>query len=88
MTEAFTDEWWLDFCYVVARGSRDPRTQNGAILTTVNGKPGEFIAGGRNDVPSDIEVLPEMFVSPEKYLWVEHAERAAIFQAVRYGYQV
>jgi dCMP deaminase len=63
--------------------SRDPSSQVGcAILDT----EGRFRSGGFNGIPRGVEDLTErMTIRPEKYLWMEHAERNAIFNAAGMG---
>lgn len=72
----------LDICYDLASSqSRDPRTQNGALVVLKSG----VAYGGVNNVPAFVEEKPGMIVSPGKYLWMEHAERAAIYSAVSFN---
>lgn len=72
----------LDACMVAAKYSDDPRTKNGAVLV---GRNGSWILSGANKLPSLVSRLPERLVAPAKGVYMEHAERAAIFQAARFG---
>lgn len=80
----YSHQWYMDLCYNVAQMSHDPRTQNGAILLC---EDGEFV-GGLNDLPKDVETKPTRLESPEKYYWIEHAERGALYFAVSQGMDV
>jgi dCMP deaminase len=42
-------------------------------------------ATGYNGLPRNIEDAPGRMERPEKYLWIEHAERNAIYVAARSG---
>lgn len=64
-----------------ARLSVDPSVQNGAVICTVDGQ----WAGGFNGQRLHPHQAPERWERPDKYLWVEHAERAAIYQAAKDG---
>lgn len=60
----------------------DPSTQNGAIIMTAGG----WVSGeGANHFPRGVKELEERWGRPQKYAFVEHAERNAIFQAARDG---
>lgn len=65
--------------------SRDPSTQNGALLAAQHGAKIFILATGVNNLPDGIEELAERKQSPEKYKWMEHAERNVIFQAAKQG---
>lgn len=73
----------LRSCYEHAKlYSTDPSTQNAAFLVTDSGL---IVAKGANHFPKGVEELPERWVRPAKYKWVEHAERNAIYTAAREG---
>lgn len=61
--------------------SDDPDTQNGALIIT---RGGERLFGA-NTIPPRVLIKQSRLERPEKYLWIEHAERAAIFSAARQG---
>lgn len=70
---------YLRIAYEHARdNSQDPSTQNGSVI--VNG--GSIIAVGWNHFPDGVKGTWER---PGKYLYVEHAERDAIYAAARLG---
>ena len=84
----FTDDiMFLKYAYGIARGSRDNSTQNGAVL--VDPFKGIPVAFGYNDILTSCGVLDlaSRRERPTKYLFTEHAERAAIFYAANRGIQ-
>lgn len=72
----------LSQAYALAANSKDPSTQNGAIVLS---QEGEVIGRGWNAFPSGVESRPERWARPLKYSIIEHAERNAIFYAARMG---
>lgn len=69
-----------DACRYAAEFSVDPHTQNGALLVSTMGP----VVWAANTMP-EIEARPERLVRPKKYLYIEHAERNAIYLAARRG---
>jgi dCMP deaminase len=65
----------LQECYELALRSPDPSTQNGAVAA---GWSGLIHGRGWNDFPPG--VAPRL-KSPEKYLYIQHAERNALYNA-------
>ena len=77
------DEYYLNICKVVATRSKDPNTQVGCIIA---GPAHEIRSTGYNSLPRGIrDDVPERLERPAKYLWMEHAERNAIYNAARCG---
>ncbi len=77
------DAYYLNVCRVVATRSKDPATQIGCVIV---GPAHEIRSTGYNSFPRGIrDDVPERLIRPEKYLWIEHAERNAIFNAARAG---
>ena len=64
-----------------ALNSPDPTTKVGCVIYTKNRET----IHGCNDFPSGIKNLPERLERPAKYNWIEHAERNAIYNAVKNG---
>lgn len=62
--------------------SDDPDTQVGCVITNDNGV---VLSVGANHSTFGITLTADMKKRPEKYDWIEHAERNAIFRAARYG---
>lgn len=77
-----TDVDWLRMAFqVAAEHSDDPDTQNGAVIAP----PNSLAAWAANHIPAGVAALPGRLVRPEKYRWMEHAERGAIYAAARMG---
>jgi dCMP deaminase len=77
------DEYYLNICKAVAERSKDPNTQVGCIIA---GRAHEIRSTGYNSPPRGIrDDVPERLERPTKYLWMEHAERNAIYNAARCG---
>jgi dCMP deaminase len=75
--------YYLAVCRTVASRSKDPVTQIGCIIV---GPAHEIRSTGYNSFPRGIDDnVPERLERPEKYLWIEHAERNAIYNAARTG---
>lgn len=84
-----------------AANSTDPSTQNGAIIINwalkgdPNPVPSEYVQTqmlhsieigiGANHFPRGVEEKAERWERPAKYSFIEHAERNAIFDAVKKG---
>lgn len=80
--EHYSDIDWLRLAFRTAADfSDDPRTQNGAVLVPRVG----YVASAANCLPKNIAAAPSRLRPPEKYTWVEHAERGAIYAAARAG---
>ena len=63
--------------------SKDPNTQVSCVIV---GPENNIRATGYNSLPRGIkDNCPERFERPEKYMWIEHAERNAIYSAARIG---
>ncbi len=77
------DEYYLEICRVVALRSKDPNTQIGCVIV---GPAHEIRSTGYNSLPRGIrDDVPERLQRPTKYLWMEHAERNAIYNSARAG---
>lgn len=68
----------------IAARSHDPNTKTGCKII---GPDGETRSEGYNGFPRGLEddLHPERLERPEKYFWIEHAERNAIYNAARVG---
>lgn len=63
--------------------SKDQLTQIGAVIV---GHDHEIVSTGYNSFPRGInDDIPERQERPEKYFWMCHAERNAIYNAARIG---
>lgn len=80
------DEFFFNLNGEIAKKSKDPSTKVGAIIVGPNN---EIRAIGFNGLPRKIKdnpvEVPERYERPDKYLWTEHAERNAIYNAARTG---
>ncbi len=77
------DEYYLSICRNVASRSKDPNTQIGCVIV---GPAHEIRSTGYNSFPRGInDEDPERLRRPTKYLWMEHAERNAIYNSARAG---
>lgn len=77
------DAYYLRICRHVASRSKDPNTQIGCVIV---GPAHEIRSTGYNSFPRGIrDDVPERLERPTKYLWMEHAERNAIYNAARAG---
>lgn len=75
------DELFMGKVYEIAKKSKDPRTKIGAVLIQNGHAPLE----GFNGIPKGVLDLPERMERPEKYHWMEHAERNVINMAAKFG---
>jgi dCMP deaminase len=68
----------------IAARSHDPNTQTSCKVV---GPDGETRSDGYNGFPLGCwdDAHPERLERPEKYFWIEHAERNAIYNAARVG---
>lgn len=74
-------EKWMGVAERYAALSDDPSTKIGAVI--VNNR-NDLIAGSFNH--STVLMDQYRWERPDKYTWVEHAERAAIYKAAWAGY--
>jgi dCMP deaminase len=76
-------EYFLGIAEQVKLKSKDESTQIGAVIV---GKDNEILSTGYNSFPRGLnDNKPERQERPEKYFWMEHAERNAIYNAARVG---
>lgn len=74
---------YLDMAQLVSGWSKDDSTKVGAVIV---GEAGQILATGYNGLPRGVDDnRSERNERPEKYLWYEHAERNAIYNAARSG---
>jgi len=77
------DARWLALCASKGQESPDPRTKIGCLIVAPDGS---IRCEACNDYPQGIlQGIGERAESPLKYVWFEHAERNAIYQAARQG---
>ena len=76
------DNALLDLAIGAASASPNQVRKVGAVLVTAD-RSVEIAAC--NSFPPGIRNLPERAVGDNRFIWIEHAERAAIFEAARRG---
>lgn len=77
------DQYFLQMASFVATKSKDPSTKAGAVIVGPNH---EVRSTGFNGFPRGVEDSDERYNDrPIKYIYVEHAERNAIYNAARHG---
>ena len=77
------DTRFMNLARHIAEWSKDRSRKVGAVVV---GPANEVRALGYNGFPRGIDDdSPDRHERPEKYLWVEHAERNAIYNAARIG---
>lgn len=72
----------MDIAKVMAQRSKDPDTKVGAVII---GEHREIRSTGYNGLARGVQDLEYRLQRPEKYKWIEHAERNAIYNATRFG---
>jgi dCMP deaminase len=76
-------EYFLNIAEQVKLKSKDESTQIGAVIV---GEDKEVLSTGYNSFPRGLDdSVKERQERPEKYFWMEHAERNAIYNAARIG---
>lgn len=90
MDQKEIDLLYLKEAYKLAMNSHDPSTQNGAIIVNLNDYFDmgwmNLVAFDWNHFPRGVNANPERLNNRrEKYKFIGHAERGAIFSAARNG---
>ena len=76
-------EYFIGMANYVRTKSKDPSVQVGCVIVGPNN---EVLSTGYNGFPRGVdETKQSRWVRPEKYQWIEHAERNAIYNAARCG---
>jgi dCMP deaminase len=77
------NEYFLGIAEQVKLKSKDKNTQIGAVIVGVDK---EILSTGYNSFPRGLDdTIEERQERPEKYYFMEHAERNAIYNAARVG---
>lgn len=80
------DQLYITMCYLVGMRSLDAHTHVGCVIADSDNV---LVSTGYNSLPRGIEIDAESIrisrEDGEKYYWVEHAERNAIYNAARRG---
>lgn len=78
-------EWhkhFMEIALLLARKSRDNSLGVGCVIV---GPDNEIRSTGYNGFPRGVNYKPSRVSRPDKYVWTEHAERNAIYNAARIG---
>ena len=85
-SKAAWDEYFLSMLPVIAKKSKDKHTQVGCVIV---GPDHEIRSTGYNSLVRGLkDNVPTRLERPEKYKWIEHADRNAIYNAARMGTSV
>ena len=78
------DRYFIKMAQLVASKSKDPSTKCGAVIV---GEDNEVLSTGFNGFPRGVDesIESRWNIRPDKYEWVEHGERNAIYNAARAG---
>jgi len=77
------DELFILQAALISQKSKDPSTKVGCVIV---GDDNAILSMGFNGFPRGVdEYHDSRWARPEKYHWVEHAERNAIYNAARNG---
>lgn len=80
------DQLYITMCYLVGMRSRDGHTHVGSVIADSDNV---LVSTGYNSLPRNIEIDKDQTrlsrEGGEKYFWMEHAERNAIYNAARRG---
>lgn len=79
----YIDEAWMAHAQRAAGASDDPDKEVGCVI--VNPFMDTLVMDAANTMPGGITVRADRQTKPEKFDWIEHAERNAIFRAARAG---
>lgn len=75
--------YFMDMATLVASKSKDRSMQCGIVIV---GEGHTVLSTGYNGFPRGVDDYNEEYHKrPEKYVWTEHAERNAIYNAARHG---
>jgi dCMP deaminase len=77
------DSRWLALANEIGNWSKDRSTKVGCVIV---GSHNQLLTAGYNGFPRGVDDdSDERHERPAKYLWTEHAERNAIYNAARHG---
>lgn len=80
------DKYFIDIAKSVSVKSKDPNTKIGAVIVNQHNA---IISTGYNSFVRGLDdYVAERYERPEKYFWIEHAERNAIYNAARMGHSL
>ena len=75
------EQYFLNLAKETSLKSPDINTKVGCVIKTFSNE----IIKGCNDFPKGIKITEKRLQRPEKYKWIEHAERNTILMAAKQG---
>jgi len=80
------DNRFMNLASHISKWSRDPNRKIGAVIV---GDDNTEKSIGYNGLPNNADINKlDRYEKPQKYMWVEHAERNAIYKAGKNGVQL
>ena len=76
------DKYFMNIARVCSTRSNDPTTKFGCVAVS---KDGAILSTGYNGPPRNVDDSKIPLTRPEKYTYMEHAERNCIYNAARVG---
>lgn len=77
------DTFFLKIAHTLSEKSKDRSTKVGCVVTAPDRA---ILTSGWNGFPRGVnDDIEERYERPDKYLWTEHAERNALYNAARHG---
>ncbi len=83
MNQKKWDLRWIQKAHEFADWSKDKSTKVGAVIVNQDNR---LVSQGYNGFPGGVnDSIPYRYERPQKYMYTEHAERNAIYNAARMG---
>ena len=82
MAKINKDNYYMNIAKLVSERSIDPNSQFGCVAV---GSGGAILSTGYNGPPRGVDDSKIPLTRPEKYTYMEHAERNCIYNAARIG---
>lgn len=80
MTRPDWDQYFMTLAYMAASRSLDSSTHAGSVIVRPDNT---IVSTGYNAPPRGVNIQDVPTQRPDKYLWMEHAERNAIYAAAK-----
>lgn len=74
------DQYFMTIAYLAASRSQDSSTHAGAVIVRPDNT---IVSTGYNSPPRGVDIKHVPTERPDKYYWMEHAERNAIYAAAK-----
>ncbi|GAG03227.1 unnamed protein product, partial [marine sediment metagenome] len=82
MTKMSKDKYFMSIAEACSKRSLDPDSKFGCVAVS---KDGSILSTGYNGPPRNVDDSLIPLTRPEKYIYMEHAERNCIYNAARIG---